>query len=82
MKLEEFRKYMAEYEQKIETHTNTWVIMCKFIIINDLITLNNVCEIRIVGSYNKEIWFDDSHLRLQDLNEIFIGEVRSCIKND
>lgn len=82
MKLQEFREYMAEYEQKVETHTNTWVIMCKFIVINDLITLNNVCEIRIVGSYDKEIWFNDNHLELKKLNKIHIGEVKSYIKNN
>lgn len=81
MNLEEVRKIMDDYEQKIETHENNWVIMSSFIIINE-ITLNGIRSIRIVEGGNGEprIWLDSNHMKLEDVHELRILKVGSYLK--
>lgn len=83
MNIKEIRKIMNEYEQKIETHKDSWIIMSNFIIVNNM-TLNDIRSIRIVEGANEEprIWLNKNHIRLEDIKELKILKVRSYLEGD
>ena len=85
MKYTEFRRIIDNYEQKVETHDNSFSIMCNYTEINGVLTLYGLNDIHLVNpdkDYSDEnkdidIWFGENiHMDLEDLESLRICEVR------
>lgn len=84
MKLDELRKIILNSEYAVEIHKNDFKVMNDCIYINDIITLNHIDRINIVGAdgtYDNDItvWFNRHHIDLKHIESLEIAEIRSCL---
>ena len=82
MDYEEFRSIIDAYEDKIETHKDTFVLMSSYAVINDSITLYRLDDIHLVNVDKEygddiDIWFGERiHMDLNDLESLCIIDAR------
>lgn len=88
MNIKEFREILTMHceDQGIEVHRNYFKIISNYVFINDLITLNNISKIKLVGDEHTDnpkditVWFNRNHIQLSDIERLSIGRVRSYLK--
>lgn len=84
MKLDELRKIILNSEYAVEIHENDFKVMNDGIRINDIITLNDIDRIDIVGADGTDddgitVWFNRHHIDLKHIESLKIAEIISCL---
>lgn len=90
MDIKEFREILTKHCQEvggIEIHKNYFKVLCNFVTINDMITLNYISDIRIIkheddGDIDDKrttVWFNRNHIKLEDIDTIMIAKVWSYL---
>ena len=76
MKTKEFREYMKNYEQGIETHEDNFAILSDFVILNDIVTFHHIDSIKLVGEV---LWIGRHNINLHNVTKLYIAKVESYI---
>lgn len=84
MKLQELRDIILNCKYVVEVHENDFKVMNDCIRINDIITLNHIDRIDIVGADgtdddNITVWFNRHHIDLKHIENLKIAEIKSCL---
>lgn len=77
MNEEKVIEIIRECENVVETHKNHFKVMVDFLKINEVVTLQQIFDIRIIEDI---VWFNDiNNIHLEDLNKLELWEVRSYL---
>lgn len=72
----EWQELMNYIEKKIEHYVvknDTILLISRFVIINDVLTMNNVSKIQFVR--DGQIWFNDNiHMDINNIEKIYISQ--------
>lgn len=84
MKLDELREIILNSEYAVEVHENDFKVMNDCIRVNDIITLNHIDRIHIVGADGTDddgvtVWFNRHHINLKHIESLQIAEIRSYL---
>ena len=74
MNKSEFRNIMEEHSFIMEVHKNDWLIMCTYVYINNMLYLNDICRIMLIGNSEPQVWFNKHHMWLKDLKSLSLGK--------
>lgn len=77
MDYKEFRDVMSSCERVVEVHEDHFKIMCDYIKINNIFTLNGITDINLVEQ--DCLWFNNHCIHLADVESISISEIRCCL---